>query len=153
MPHLMLQAKVLFHHIGGNTELLVDGASYSGWTTNMTWRLSGTNPWSWRLFGFYKAFTGLSGENASRSDMLLTGRGLTAQAWGGLINSNASACGYLAVHSPGPFTNCTCSDGASWAMFGAHNSVLATASLLGADATGYYLRPDPARFNIVAPPK
>jgi hypothetical protein len=144
--------KVLFHHIVGSSEYLVDGASYSGYTTNMTWRLSGISPWSWRLFGFYKVFYGLSGEDASRTDMLLTGRGLTAQAWGGFINSNGSTCVHKAVHSPGPFTNCTC-EGGSWGIFGAHNSVTAVDSLLSADGTGYFLRPDASRFNIVIPAK
>jgi len=140
--------RILFNLIDANAEFTIDGASYGGYTSNLSWILSGTKPWEWRLWAFRGLFDSLDGRTAANSRATLTQRGLSAASWGGLFNNNSSTNWFKSVHSPGPYTNFFVESG--YGVFGAHNSVTAADSLLGADDNGtYYLQPSIQNFSIV----
>jgi len=143
-------ATILFHHLFQKATLNVDGAASGGQTTNMTWRLLGSAAWQWRLFGFNKSFDELSGFNAANVFGFFSSRGTTTQSWGGFLNENSSTNRYAQAHTAGPFTIID-SQSSNWGIFGAGGNVTAANSLLGADGSGYYLRPDPTRYNIINP--
>lgn len=142
--------KILFHYLYSRSKIAVDGAAYTGYLTNITWAIKGSSKLKWRLFGFSGLFSEADGSSCPSATATFTSRGIATQTWGGFINENSSTREYSTAHYPGHYCFVQ-SQATDWGVFGAGGQVTAANSLLGADGSGYYLRPLASRYAIVIP--
>lgn len=143
-------ARMLFHSFKDGSSAYISGAGYSQWTSSITWALRGAQQINWRLFGFESLGELLDGSSCPSVTAKFLTSGLTCQSWGGFINATSSTRAHSTAHSPGAF-NFVQSELSNWGLFGAGGNVTASNSLLGADGSGYYLRPNASRYSIVEP--
>lgn len=141
---------ILFHMITSNSKIGVNGASYAGWTTNITWQLEGSQSWQYRLFGWGDAPFGLGGRDSPNANALFQGSGLSGQPWGGFRNLNTSTNLVNYTYTTGPFSQVNC-QAPKWGIFGIHNGITLENSLIGGTGSNFYLQSDPSRYNIVIP--